>query len=204
MLRAKDKLNEAEFFLSKIVETDGKPPEFQYYLSACVTACRSVPLILQKDLRAKFGTRFEDWWDQQKTTMPTETLSFEVIRDLRNIFLKEGNRLPLIEYEMKFDNGIVDSVLLKFDTSREQVGFQGMTINMHKNATTRKINVEVEENATEQEKRDAINGAVQKDMQELLEEILERLTEEIATKSPPLFFKVISWRKMPKPSRSLT
>ena len=42
MLRAIDRLEEAEFFLEKLRETEGRGREFRYYLSALVSATRSI------------------------------------------------------------------------------------------------------------------------------------------------------------------
>ena len=89
MSRTMNKLAEAEFFLEKLQETEGKGKEFLFYLSACVNASRSITLILQKEFRSDYGDRFDIWWEEKKELLPTLPLPFEDIRDLRNRFEKE-------------------------------------------------------------------------------------------------------------------
>lgn len=96
MLKAMHKLKEAEFFLEKLEETEGKGKEFLYYLSACVTAARSISLVLQKDLRSDYGKKFDDWFDEKKKPPPTLPIPFKVINDLRNMSVKEGIIAPAI------------------------------------------------------------------------------------------------------------
>ncbi len=111
MLRATDRLKEAEFFLEKLIETHGKEDEFRYYLSALVSAARSITLVLQKDLRSKHSPQFDDWWSEKKQTIPDSPISFETIRNLRNILQKEGYKIPrvidLINRDAIFENATV-------------------------------------------------------------------------------------------------
>jgi hypothetical protein len=114
MLRAKDKLEEAEFFLEKLKETSGKGREFRYYLSACVSASRSITWVLQKDLRSEYGSKFDDWWNEKKDAVPTSSISFEVIRDLRNVLQKQGNVVPAI-FNLKDKNEGLEDTEVRFD-----------------------------------------------------------------------------------------
>jgi len=93
MLKAEDRLKEAEFFLEKLKTTNGKGKEFRYYLSALVSATRSITLVLQKDLRSEYGDVFDKWWEQKKGGILVSPVSFEDIRKLRNILQKEGHKL---------------------------------------------------------------------------------------------------------------
>jgi hypothetical protein len=99
VLRAEDKLKEANFFLKKLKTTKGKGEEFRYYLSALASATRSITLVLQADLRSEHGERFNEWWEQKKEDIPVVPISFETIRKLRNVLQKEGHKL---RYAYKF------------------------------------------------------------------------------------------------------
>lgn len=118
MLRAKDRLEEAEFFFEKLEKTEGKGREFRYYLSACVSASRSITLVLQKDLRSKHGPQFDDWWDEKKDTVPAYPISFEVIRRLRNALQKQGNIVSSI-FKLKGEDKVLKDAEVQFDLDTE-------------------------------------------------------------------------------------
>jgi hypothetical protein len=127
-LFAEDKLNEAFYFLGLLKRFHHKIPEMFYYLSAFLSATRSISFVLQKDLKGQFGETFETWWDLKIKEMDGTTIEhFKTIKNLRNNFLKEGNSLPISiikkykSYELKteFDInlGICRKSLLKYDKS---------------------------------------------------------------------------------------
>ena len=124
-MRAKDRLEEAEFFLKKLEETEGKGTEFRYYLSACVSALRSITLVLQKDLRSKYGPKFDDWWNKKKDTVPTSPISFEVIRVLRNALQKQGNIVPAI-FKPKFEGQVLEDAEVRFELDTKTLSVKYM------------------------------------------------------------------------------
>ncbi len=87
-MKCSAKLEEALFFLDKLRESEGKYPEFGYYLSALASVTRSLGLVLQADLRSQYGEAFDKWWEQKKQAIPEGP--FEMIRDFRNKSLKRG------------------------------------------------------------------------------------------------------------------
>ena len=67
MERTLKKLREAEFFYSamnaeaaRIMKPD--PEAIEFYLSAFVTAARTVTLALQKEHKAQYDEWFPNWW----------------------------------------------------------------------------------------------------------------------------------------------
>jgi hypothetical protein len=120
MPRARDKLNEAKFFLDKVEQTEGaRTPEFRYYCSALFTAARSIGLVLQKDYRHEFGEDFDNWWEVGKATISIGTMPFETIREIRNVVLKLGNYLPGWLFEGKIDEGPVNRIVYLYDPSQD-------------------------------------------------------------------------------------
>ncbi len=119
MLRAKDKLEEAEFFLEKLKETSGKGKEFSYYLSACASAMRSITLVLQTDLRSEHGSRFDDWWNEKKQTVPNSPISFEEIVNIRNVFQKKGSFLPA-DFSLEINGQALGNTQIRLDPTTKE------------------------------------------------------------------------------------
>jgi hypothetical protein len=96
MARARDKLQEAEFFLEKARQSKEPGPEFRYYFNASVSAFRAISFVLQKDFRSIHGSEFEEWWTRTKAQPPLSTLDFKALVHVRNVSQKEGSQLPLV------------------------------------------------------------------------------------------------------------
>ena len=93
MERTLKKLREAEFFYSamnaeaaRIMKPD--PEAIEFYLSAFVTAARTVTLALQKEHKAQYDEWFPNWWATALTDSERERMDF--IKAQRNSALKEG------------------------------------------------------------------------------------------------------------------
>jgi hypothetical protein len=76
----KDKLDEARFFLGHLRQEAAqvmrlRPEAFGHYLSAFITAARSVPWVLQKEEPEKYRT-WVDGWDATLTAEDKEFLKF--------------------------------------------------------------------------------------------------------------------------------
>ena len=93
---AEDKLKEAQFFFDKMRRCS-RGSTFRYYLSAFVSACRSVTLVLQKDLRAKYGEQFEQWYREQQAKLVSDQTA-SIVTLCRNVTQKEGSRLPIYTF----------------------------------------------------------------------------------------------------------
>jgi hypothetical protein len=96
MARARDKLQEAEFFLDKAHQTRVVGSEFRYYFNASVSAFRAISLVLQKDYRGIYGEQFDDWWARTWAQPPLSALDFKTLTNVRNVSQKEGSRFPLV------------------------------------------------------------------------------------------------------------
>jgi len=84
---ARDKLNEARFFLDKM--KDGRDREFRYYLSAFVSAARSVTGALQASLRSRAG--FDEWYMPRQKSLEGDRIA-RIVKQSRNAMLKKGNQ----------------------------------------------------------------------------------------------------------------
>jgi hypothetical protein len=96
MARARDKLQEAEFFLENARQTGGAGPEFRYYFNASMSAFRAISLVLQKDFRGIHGDQFDQWWTRTRAQPPLSALDFKTLVHVRNTSQKEGSRLPFV------------------------------------------------------------------------------------------------------------
>jgi hypothetical protein len=96
MARARDKLQEAEFFLEKARQAQETGPEFRYYFNASASAFRAVSFVLQKDFRSIHESEFEEWWTRTKAQPPLSTLDFKALVRVRNVSHKEGSQFPLV------------------------------------------------------------------------------------------------------------
>lgn len=66
MLKAEDKLGEAKFFLEKMQATHGEPREFDYYLNAFISSCRSVQWVLSSQFNK--DSSLKEWLESQRPT----------------------------------------------------------------------------------------------------------------------------------------
>jgi hypothetical protein len=113
--RSRRKLAEAAFFLRYMSETKGHHPEFGYYMSAFLSAVRSIGFVIQADLRRSFGPRFEVWWESARLSMPAPRVPFAVIAERRNQALKVGELLPGVRVVIRLEHPAVEEVVLTVD-----------------------------------------------------------------------------------------
>lgn len=108
----KHKLNEAGFFLVKAKSSLTNPEELSYYLSAFVSAGRSVTWAMQKEFAD--NSRCLVWYEEKQKQMKNDGV-FAIFKDLRNITVKEGklefNRRINVSINEKISIG--DSVGIK-------------------------------------------------------------------------------------------
>ena len=148
-MRSKDKLHEAQYFLHQLSKTGGKQPEFRYLFSAVVTSCRSISLVLQKDMRRKYGEEFDKWWEISKQNIPDLPIPFEVIRRARNIVEKKGSMLPLIQYAASYDDEYIDEIEVVMDPSSNEHALYSMTVHLRPGHPH--FDIEGSENPTDEE-----------------------------------------------------
>ena len=113
--RSRRKVAEAAFFLDRIRETNGRQPEFGYFLSAFLSAARSIGWVLQSDLRGRCRERFDRWWAEKKASLPTATVPFSVIVELRNQALKAGELPPGMRVLVRLDHPAVEEAAFTLD-----------------------------------------------------------------------------------------
>ncbi len=90
--RAIYKLEEARFFLGHLREEIGKgassePGVFSYYLSAFLSAARSVTWVLQKEAKDPYDAWFPNW---RKGLPPGDREFLDYMVEQRNLEVKEG------------------------------------------------------------------------------------------------------------------
>ena len=73
MTNTRDKLNEASFFLSQMKIATNNKDSFRYYLSACVSALRSVTFFMQKEYA--HTTNFSSWYNEKQTQLKADKIS---------------------------------------------------------------------------------------------------------------------------------
>lgn len=81
------KLNEAGFFLVKAKSSLTNPEELSFYLSAFVSAGRSVTWAMQKEFGDNPG--YLIWYEEKQKQLRNDRV-FTIFKDLRNITVKEG------------------------------------------------------------------------------------------------------------------
>ncbi len=113
--RARDKLEEAQFFLEKIREVNPKSQDFRFYLSALANASRSVTWVLKAELKGAHGEAFEEWWSEQWEKLDDAGLPLKTLAWLRNTFAKEGNILPMRLLTQEFDEGPLERVEIQYE-----------------------------------------------------------------------------------------
>ena len=90
-LPAHEKLDEARYFLGQMQDTKMEP-EFQYNLSAFLSAARSVTIYLQKQYAGE--PEFDKWYSKKQEEMRNSPL-FEAMKEARNHALKED--YPIVQ-----------------------------------------------------------------------------------------------------------
>jgi hypothetical protein len=134
MTRTRDKLNEAQYFLNRMEETQksanaGTPSArdaFKYDLNAFITAARSVTYVMQKDFKRVPG--FEDWYEVKQDEMRNDEVML-FFHKQRNITIHQGSIEPIGHTMITVTEnlGISDSVSItetNADGTEEKVGSQ--------------------------------------------------------------------------------
>jgi hypothetical protein len=89
---ARQKYREASFFLGEMAKREGSPrldqeEEFGYFLSAFLSAARSVSFVLRKENPLTYEAQSQEWL---RSLTPSTRVMVDFMRDQRNAALKEG------------------------------------------------------------------------------------------------------------------
>jgi hypothetical protein len=95
------KLREAQFFLERLVTESTKPvrndPEaFGFYLSALLSAARSVTFALQYEEKEKYDAWFPEWFAKLSSD---DQKFFKFLKEQRNVELHQGGSELEVVYE---------------------------------------------------------------------------------------------------------
>ena len=121
---SQSKIEEAEFFLTKLELSEVTSAEFTFYFSATVSAFRSITFAFQKSYRANSG--FEDLYKEYQEELKASRFASSLVQ-ARNITQKQGSQVPITVYAVtNLDSG--DSFRWELDSlpygSHNYVGFE--------------------------------------------------------------------------------
>jgi hypothetical protein len=141
------KLSEAEYFFECMKENRHKNEVFIYNLSAFVTAYRSITLLMQKEFKRMKG--FDEWYKNKKDSM--KKIEFmKLLRDKRNITLKQESLKPNAHVKAEIKDTIILSESIKFTVyneegeiiERKKVNSNGKWVDITKEDSQKKLNQE--------------------------------------------------------------
>jgi len=117
----KEKLLEAEYFLTQMEEKRADRAPFKYSLSAFLSAARSVTLYAQKAFKRVPG--FEEWYAQKRKEMDGDP-AMRFFLEARNIALKQEHVPTRAQIDMTLTSTVditcsVEAVLIRADGTRE-------------------------------------------------------------------------------------
>jgi len=146
MSDTKEKLREAEFFLNQMEYSKSNPDTFRYYLSAFLSAARSITLVMQTE----FGKypNFKNWYEQ-----------INIKNDKELAFLNEKRRITIhlnrLNVEAHTNTIIIPAPLyLHLTTYAPSIEITGEELNK----TAVKLSQVIPQKETD--KSDLINGSV--------------------------------------------
>jgi hypothetical protein len=192
MILARDKLREAQFFLDKLIERGETGAEFRYYLSAFSSAARSVTLVLQAELRPKYGDEFSSWYDGHRKALGDDRMG-QVVKEVRNTLLKEGSREPVYIWTWRNPAGC-DSVTVSFTVDqlgRDEISELRLVIDRDHFPLT----VEIERDVPVERQLEQIRLEVRQQLDSMFPAILERAFSRDV--QPEILISVVGQKAMP-------
>ncbi len=151
MERTQFVLDEAEFFLNKMIEEQENMPCFNYYLNAFISSARSTLWIMQSEYQSVPG--WKDWYDGTDVDRNKEKLLKGIV-DLRNRSVKntplqireeyiigdENNSFNLFDEFRSYDGKRIDLTIRQDETPHPASrNVSGNTITLH--GTVRKVRI---------------------------------------------------------------
>lgn len=82
-------------------------------------------MVLQADLRGRFGEQFDNWWESAKASLPTPRVPFSVIAELRNHALKRGELLPFMTVVARVSHPAIEEVTFTVDLRQGEIVVDG-------------------------------------------------------------------------------
>src|SRR5688500_1970087 len=119
MRTSQDKLNETRHFyheVIRIIDLISEEKEFEnllklisqfrFQLNAFVNAYRATTFTLQAELKSKYGDKFTTWYEVQLKKISSFDFT-KVLKELRNINQKRGNKYPTFIFEGESEKSII-------------------------------------------------------------------------------------------------
>lgn len=102
MTNARDKLNEAKYFLDEMERVSSEPDKFRYELTAFLAACRSITQIMKKEFSGH--SAFDAWYAQKQKEMENNSI-LKYLHRQRSITYHER---PVLSYPIRLTDQISD------------------------------------------------------------------------------------------------
>jgi len=114
-MRSRDKLYETQFYLRQMRKFAAEYSagdhkafhRFRFSFNSFVSASRSITFVLQKDLKSRYSTEFDNWYEEERIALA----EFAQFTKIRNVILKEGSRLPLSEICYEDSDGNIFTIV---------------------------------------------------------------------------------------------
>jgi hypothetical protein len=119
MRAAQDKFNEARYHFwrakDKLDQINGEKDypklfdliaEFRYEINSYVNSHRATTFALQAEMKSKYGDKFLKWYERQLIKITSDEFS-KILKELRNINQKEGNKFPTFEFKGESESSVI-------------------------------------------------------------------------------------------------
>ncbi len=174
VILARDKLREAEFFLDKLSGRTGR--DFRYYLSAFLSAARSVTWVLQAELRPKFAAEFDEWYEPYQQSLGRDRTA-RLVKHTRNALLKRGSKEPSYMRTWRSPVG-KDSITASYTV--DQLAYSGdIQVSITLGLDPGPISVEIDEGQSLEEQRTQAELQVEQHLEEQFHRALPDLLPRI-------------------------
>jgi hypothetical protein len=182
LILVKDKRREAQFFLDKASEHTKGGREFRFYLSAFLSAARSVTFVMQAELRPKFRASFDRWYAPRREALGLDPVA-RIVKDARNAFIKQGSRQPRYAVSFRSPAG-KESVTVSYTI--EELGNDGVNeMRVSIDPELGHIPFEIDDGRPIEDQLDEIDAKVEEKMMAIFDQTLERLQKRVQISSLP-------------------
>lgn len=132
MIKAQDKLDEAKFFLEKMRAAHGESREFDYYLNAFISSCRSVQWVLSAQFNKE--NSLKEWLESQRPTSEEASI-LKATNDLRVRSTKKESvstdKIAILSFDPRQLSHLPEEEFTRLKQAFESGDFSNLTIQFH-------------------------------------------------------------------------
>jgi hypothetical protein len=194
MIFARDKLQEAEFFLDRLREHDSGR-DFRYYLSAFLSAARSVTWVLQAELKSKYGDEFERWYEPHQRTLAVDRIA-RIVKEARNILLKRGSREPVYTSTYRSPLG-AESVSISWTIDQLADDAPSPDIHISLDPGQFRMSVEIDASLPVEQQQEQVDAQVAQGLELLAPVFLERAQAIVQEVEPEILVSLLGEDAIP-------